>query len=423
MADSDVGVSLKELIEKSYRKKKKISEETAVDRDDIGAWLADMAKRAHQIEVATHILKFTSPLAPRAATNVLKRSFEKREVTEFIGSHCLETMKEDATGNGGASDIYKFLKLEYRGRSLLSLAQDEDLEFLRALSPSLDEARVWCQKFAGIVRENSNAPASDALAKQIYWPTSDGEYRILAPLFSSTLAHEIHTRIHSAKSGNESKSRRKSRKEGHYFEGEIHDYRDILIQKFGGSNPQNVSHLNSERHGQVYLMSSRPPAWRSFPVRLPLKVDSVFSSRVFEWRNQEVLEELKEHLARASKLGKNNMKIREHRDNLIDRILMDLMTYAENLHQKSAAGWSARKDCHLSMAERLWLDPGRSEADVDFARQRENSGRWQNDIARKFAKWLNHHIQVEDNPMGDPEYEEWHRRMLWVLDDRVAESK
>ncbi|WP_337225257.1 type I-F CRISPR-associated protein Csy1, partial [Proteus terrae] len=79
-----------------------------------------------------------------------------------------------------ALDVYKFLKLEWQGRSLLELALENDDTFIDALSKNPEEAQAWVSAFASIV-EPKGAPSSHARGKQVYWlvgddPTDDASY-------------------------------------------------------------------------------------------------------------------------------------------------------------------------------------------------------------------------------------------------------
>ena len=66
-------------------------------------------------------------------------------------------------------------------------------------------------------------------------------------------------------------------------DGVFHDYPGLAVQNMGGTKPQNISQLNSERRGMNYLLSSLPPKWKVNAQRFPTHADSVFT-RYFDSR-------------------------------------------------------------------------------------------------------------------------------------------
>ena len=120
------------------------------------------------------------------------------------------------------------------------------------------------------------------MAKQLYWlagdtPHDDGHYHLLQPMFSSTLAHAVHAEIQDARFGETNKAARQARRENKPAETMYRDYRNLVVRKLGGTKPQNISQLNSERGGTNYLLPSLPPpAWKSREFANLLRLDSVF---------------------------------------------------------------------------------------------------------------------------------------------------
>ena len=129
-------------------------------------WLADAARRVAQIQIATHTLKSTHPDA--RGTNLFCVPNELTPHDE-VGSHVLgDTFNSDVVGNAAALDVYKLLKLEVDGRSLLSRLQVHDPDLLAALSDDAEQAQNWADAFRGITTSRSAEPGSHTLAKQIY---------------------------------------------------------------------------------------------------------------------------------------------------------------------------------------------------------------------------------------------------------------
>ena len=152
---------------------------TEEEREQIAAryqrevWIADAARRVNQIQVVTHSVKYMHPDA--RGTNVfdLGSSAPPELVSSSDG-----TLERDVVGNAAALDVFKFLKLEVGGVSLLQRIQDEDPSVKAAMTDNAALAEEWAQSFAGIV-EDEGRPASHTLAKQIYFPLEDGDYHLL----------------------------------------------------------------------------------------------------------------------------------------------------------------------------------------------------------------------------------------------------
>nr|WP_230680831.1 type I-F CRISPR-associated protein Csy1 [Paracidovorax cattleyae] len=102
-----------------------------------GTWLADAAWRVAQIQAVTHSLK---PIHPDARGTNLYVEPSALPVLAELGSHALVGhFATDVVGNAAALDVYKLLKLEVNGRSLLTALLAQDADALTALHP--DAAR------------------------------------------------------------------------------------------------------------------------------------------------------------------------------------------------------------------------------------------------------------------------------------------
>src|SRR5690606_29857228 len=61
------------------------------------------------------------------------------------------------------------------------------------------------------------------------------------------------------------------------------NYQNLSVRKLGGTKPQNISQLNSERGGVNYLLSSSPPVWKNAAKKSYLGIESAFNRfRSFE---------------------------------------------------------------------------------------------------------------------------------------------
>jgi len=377
-------------------------------------WLEDAARRVAQIQIVTHTLK---PIHPDARGTNLFHAPDELPSHREVGSHALgQEFSSDVVGNAAALDVFKLLKLPVEGRALLAWMQEGDPDLLTALSDDADKALEWLNAYTGITSPRSASPSSHTLAKQLYWlagedPADNHQYHLLAPLYSSTLAHADFQTINEDRFGETGKLARQARREHRDHETGCREYPDLAVQRFGGTKPQNISQLNSERGGNNYLLSSRPPKWKTRAVKAPLFTDSVFPrfGRITEVRH--TVRVLRDFLASDPA---PNKETRNRRDALLDRLIDELVDFVHPLQSTLPAGWTRDADCRLTEAERLWLDPGRAEGDdatdTDFhaAWQRMD---WPTEVGRRFGNWLNHELG-QALPLGDIEGRHWRDELL-----------
>lgn len=363
-------------------------------------WIADAARRVGQIQAVTHTLKATHPDAKGSSMYCIPDSAGREAL---VGSHQLSgAFVSDIVGNAAALDVYKFLRCEYEGKSLLAWMREGDEDLLGALHSDAALARKWADAFAGLVRQPAS-PASHTWAKQIYWlvgddPANDGHYHLLSPLHPSSLAHKIFEVITEDRFGDAAKETRRARRAGVYSDKVLRDYPNLAVRKLGGTRPQNISQLNSERGGVNYLLASLPPVWKPSNARPPWGIRPLFEQ--FGRRRD---------LARLVACLKNFLEhdpaptweTRERRDNLLDQIIGEVRQYADELRALEP-GWSADSRCRLAEAEALWLDPGRAALDAEFA-ENWRQGRWQAEVQHRFVAWLNPALG-ERLPLGDIEH-------------------
>lgn len=366
-------------------------------------WIADAVRRVGQIQQVTHAVKFTHPSADGSS---LSSPGNPAAGPLTVGSHCLgaETLS-DVVGNAAALDVYKFLRITVDGRTLLERAISSDPAFAEALSENVAKAAEWMEAFAGLPAPKGR-PASHKLAKQIYWPVGEGAYHLLGPLLSSSLAHVVHKRIGDDRFSDEAKAARDARRAGKAHPHGYRDYPNLVIQSFGGSKPQNISQLNSERRGENYLLASLPPVWKSPAVRPPLKVETVFA-RYFERRKEvrRLTDVLRDFLRRVADAG-TNIRIRETRADLVAELCSEVLHMGAELRAYLPPGWTTGTDCQLNLAEQCWLDPERGLHDPDFAAH-VRLGDWKDEVCLRFGNWLNARLQTDKTHFGGAEALAW----------------
>ena len=376
-------------------------------------WIADAAKRVEQIQQVTHALKFNHP---DAKGSNLSSTGHKTALHHEFGSHSLNNRLEpDVVGNAAALDVYKFLRLKVAEQTVLDLCLTEHPALIEVFCEyaggETQEAENWRAAFATLP-EPKGELASHKLSKQIYWPLSDGTYHLLLPLFPTSLAHHVWNTMRRDRFSDEAKAAREAHKANKNYKHGYRDYPNTALQNFLQSNPQGISKMNNERHGENWLLASCPPTWQSQnSVQPPLQQRSIFSLFGRRKNVRFTLNALKNLLGNAGDY--NNVAIREARATLIDDICDELLQYTAEL-QALPAGWS--KNSMLDEAEQYWLDPERGHEDEDFANRR-HQGQWLDEITRNFANWLNSALDKNHKQLhfGDAEAQAWQT----VLEDRL----
>jgi CRISPR-associated protein Csy1 len=387
-----------------------------ISKYDYATWLGDAARRVTQIQAVTHVLKATHPDARGSSLHVVPSRLP--QYTD-IGSHMLGAdYAQDVVGNAAALDVFKLLKLDVDGRRLLDWMQAGDPDLLAALSDDAEQAKTWMKAFASLIREEAQS-SSHPMAKQLYWlagedPQDNSQYHLLQPMFSSSLAHAVHADIQGARFGEANKEARQARRDGKPADVVYRDYRDLVARKLGGTKPQNISQLNSERGGVNYLLASLPPpAWKPRVGMNLLKLESVFDEKRGAFNRYGGVQELLRAL--ASFLKKNpdpNKETREQRETIEQAIGQELAMFGVAVRGSFPPGWTRGEACQLPLCEQLWLDPERTELperdDPEHPRWREDDlafndayvfGEWADEVASQFGLWFNGELRKRSDEL------------------------
>ena len=149
--------------------------------------------------------------------------------------------------------------------------------------------------------------------------------------------HTLWKTVREDRFSDEAKAAREARKAGIAHPHGFREYPEMAIQSFGGTKPQNISQLNSERYGENYLLPALPPNWQSPAIRPPFAVNSVFD-RVFSNRPRvrELVRTLRAFL--ESVVDYNNLAIREKRAELTAYLCDEALLYAAELRDAIETG-------------------------------------------------------------------------------------
>lgn len=367
------------------------------------AWLADAAHRAYQIQLATHAPKYMHP-AIKGATSIYLNTDVVKTNNAYASTRSLAAVKIDAVGNAAVLDVYKFLQISHDNKTLIARIINNDPAIKDAFPGTDEQKEGWLQAFKNITQPAARI-ASHALAKQLYFPVGNS-YHILAPLFPTSLAQAIFEQI-QAQHGESAQAARAARKAGKPYPQGYRDYPDLMMQRFGGANKQNISQLNTNRSGKIYLLPSLPPVWKSAAIQVPLRTKNILKR--FESKVRALTSELRTFLLKSHK---NNLAARNTRAVRVKQICDEFLLFAENI-QSLSAGWSKDPACQLPLHQVLWLDPGRAKIDEEWQAQRQAIN-WKQQVSQDFAGWLNKALEIKKikkMQFSDAEFLVWEKLM------------
>lgn len=363
-------------------------------------WLTDAAKRAKQISLATHAAKFTHSDAKASSMLVTQHEIN----SSYITTASLKTKAIDAVGNAAALDVAKLLKIEVAGESLVTQLQAGNLNALNVFTQDellLNEWQVGFKEALGDAKL-----AGHTLTKQLYYPvakisTEEQGYHLLVPLTSSALAHKLHNAVTQTRFGEEVKAIKEARKKGHYHRQNSVSFVATAVQNFGGSKPQNISQLNSERYGQSFLLNCAPPSYQA-QIKSPAQQTSFFN-REFSYQTAQNVKEFRAFLA-SLKESDRNFKTRYKRDFWYTQPILDTLFERVALlqNQTELSGWATETDVKMKKAHCLWLDVFNDNAAFQTDREKNE---WQEEVAHDFATWLLRKLENKDAYLlGDNEH-------------------
>ncbi|HIF9222020.1 TPA: type I-F CRISPR-associated protein Csy1, partial [Photobacterium damselae] len=254
------------------------------------------------------------------------------------------------------------------------------------------------------------SPSSHVLGKQIYFPVSDNEYHLLAPLYSSSLAQVLFDAVQYSRFSQEMKAIREAKRHNDFHPQPLIAYPNLAVTVSGGSKPQNVSQLNNKRSGKTYLFSAAPPNWQA-QNKPPLGLDSILQHRDIYYHTQEPITRLTQFLIKLNAAStESNMRIRHYIVNTVDEVIDQILLVAAKW-QQLPAGWSDKSD--LPLAQRRWLDPNNSQWD-------RFDDHWQQAIAENVGLWLKDKVNKGSQnhfTLGQIEAMEWQKQCLNALQE------
>lgn len=337
-------------------------------------WLDDAAKRAYQTNLATHVLKFIHSSAK--GSNVF--NLDDSPELLYLDSGCLKSPQIDATGNAAALDVAKLLTLETQGKTLAQHYKEKNDVVLASLARNESQWRAWAVGFREALE--TKTPSSHTLAKQVYFPVGEGEYHLLSPLYASSLSQEIYDRIQENRYGDVQKQARQAKREKKLHNTPCVSYPNLAVFVAGGTKPQNVSQLNSNRKGRTFLFPCTPPTWKAQD-KPPLFFKTFFHIPRVNQAATQNLTAFSDFLKDIS-YRPTTHALQAQRLEMVSDIIDIVLDIAVSMRGYDV-GWSVGS--RFTRPYQLWLDAQRKE--VEFQAE-YHSKTWQDAVARDFGLWL-----------------------------------
>lgn len=355
-------------------------------------WLPDAARRATQLTMVSHPGKFSHPSAK--TSSVIAQSQPAND--GYLRSGNVE-YELDVFGNAAAMDVYKFLSLQMDdGKTVLShLEQDSAAikPFFTVPSASYESLKQGLTS----IKQLDDSNKTDHLVKQVYFPVDDG-YHLLSVLTPSGLLSQVKNRIDNIRFSEETKQAKDSRKKNEHHAQGYDDIFDLTVTAYGGTQPQNVSVLNSQNAGRAYLLASVPPTLKQRQIRLPTHNFFRTSLRVRQFKDDF------QPLDKLIRSGVNNVHVRVGIENTLKYIIDRVLRRVFMIRVNGELGWSDTEHYQsLKPAQRIWLDDA-------YAEQRQNQDDWLDDVVGDFARWIldsyeylfkDSHIQLSDHELRE----------------------
>jgi len=369
-------------------------------------WLDSAAHRASQIDLGTHGTKFSNS---DAKARGVKASIEAPSMHR-VGTHSLSQYSLDAIGNAAALDVAVLLQISEEGEFLWEQISAGDPSSLKAFSNDNTRIEQWLTGLSQAVNSTDYVPHT--LTKQVYFPVEGGGYHLISPLFATSLAQEIYETVQESRFSDAAKAAREARRSGTAHEHDTVQYMNTAQMKYGGSQPQNVSLLNSRRRGSAYLLGCAPPQWRS-RLQVPVKGERSFW-RMFERRSRPTVLSFRQFLERVR--DHNNLAIRTTRGHFVEQLADEFLTLGLSIREIGDPGWSRQSD--LPMAEQCFLDPHRrDDPDTPYAHM-QSTGEWKPLLCKEFGAFVSRRLDKmqtrsgkESRDMSDAEDKEWGREL------------
>lgn len=353
-------IELKELI-----KKKKSDPET---------WLNKQLNRPHnkRNRPATHIGKYTHPDANVSITSKKTNAPAGYLYFSSFISEINDYNSDNATNAPYPNTLESIMP---DGKSVREHLETNSPELKKLANVDDDKLEFWKTDFENYKSNSTQESHTDQKLKQVFFPIDD-EYILLTLLPCSILIWELKDRVQDRE----------------WDENQDKKYRNAFFRyiqyNYGGTQPINVSFMNSKNSGHAIKLTAFPPSLNR-KYKLPNKnfFDQI---RVYGSRDknntQNFIWRLFDALYRTIVYDPNTLWARKKKQGILMNIIEHgIIAPAETIKMNGIAGWSQKKPyATLPSAQKKWLDPEGQEGTGTG----EEAEPWQDVIAEQIARFI-----------------------------------
>lgn len=309
-------------------------------------WLNKVAKNVDKLFLnVSHVAKLThsSSQAMSLRDSNQSNSYPYLITTQTLDNHFLDSGYSDAK----VAPIAEFLSYQVADmdKQLGELLAEDEAHFAN-VSDNVEQRQYWSSQIKQAYQPQTIR--SHVLAKQIYIPVGDS-YHLVSPMYSSSIAHEIALAVKYA--NNKDNPAKLARKQQIYLAQPYIAYPNVATLGITKSNHQNVSALNGQRGGLLYLLPTLPPKWETNP-NPPTSIKQLlqlgYSRRLFS-QVQYLLSVFKENKLFIN--HERKLLLKELIEDIVYKIFDEIML----IRHSQPSGWAENRS--MPMYLRLLLDP------------------------------------------------------------------
>ena len=337
-------------------------------------WLEGAAKRAAWLSITSHPGKFSHPSAVISAIICENNKADDG----YIRSGNIDAPL-DVFGNAAALDVYSFLQIILsNGETVLSHLENNTFLIQNYLSQHflLPEKQEKIRLAFLAIKQGTQKTKTSTLIKQIYFPLADG-YHLLSILTPSGIVSTLKKRIDLIKFSEKSKQIRNLRRKNVYSEEGLYELYHLTQMGCMSSKPQNISDLNKQNNGKIYLLNSCPPILKKRKVRLPTRDFFTQSLKVNRFTDAFITLNKLIHIDDKHK----NHHVRQAIINVLNYIIEQIIWSAAKIRQYQT-GWTQTEYYQkLPLHQKIWLDNHYQEKGNHYTD-------WQDEVVAELSRWL-----------------------------------
>lgn len=365
----------------------------AREKYSLNHWLVDASSRAKQLSLTSHPAKFIHPNAK--VSSIIAKSAKNDDGLLRTGN--VAAVDLDIFGNAAALDVEKFLRLKLQdNQTILQHLEQESDEIKNQFSSSTLSFSDIRKGFLLIKKSDVNQTSGKL--KQVYFPVGN-DYHLLSVLVPSGIVYKLKQKINALRFSDENKLLRNEIKKTTpgAKSGIVTEIYDLTSIGYGGTQPQNISTLNSQNGGVSYLLSSIPPKLTKRRVQPP-KYD------FFEdclWNG--LFEQDFKSFHKVLEDRKNNKNIRDKRDDIVINSISKVKRLADQIRENGNWSESETYD-NLPIWQKVWLD----ECYLMIRNDDKQNHDYQVKAQSYFANWFIGHYKktlIKNKLLGDDDIE------------------